>query len=80
MPVNLGDVSFNYCIFIISLHHASIPFMISVTFHAWEPSITVKQVLVCIQEVLDDPNPNSAAQYRCYELYNKVSILYPELP
>ncbi|XP_044967401.1 SUMO-conjugating enzyme SCE1-like isoform X1 [Hordeum vulgare subsp. vulgare] len=38
---------------------------------AWKPSITVKQILVGIQELLDDPNPNSAAQHRCYELYKK---------
>ncbi|VAH50221.1 unnamed protein product [Triticum turgidum subsp. durum] len=38
---------------------------------AWKPSITVKQVLVGIQELLDDPNPNSSAQHRCYELYKK---------
>ncbi|KAK1684887.1 hypothetical protein QYE76_045735 [Lolium multiflorum] len=37
----------------------------------WKPSITVKQVLVGIQELLDDPNPNSAAQGFCNELYKK---------
>ncbi|SPT19335.1 unnamed protein product [Triticum aestivum] len=44
---------------------------LSILGDAWKPSITVKQVLVGIQELLDDPNPNSAAQHRCYELYKK---------
>jgi ubiquitin-protein ligase len=42
------------------------------SFQGWKPSITVKQVLVGIQELLDDPNPNSAAQGFCNELYKKV--------
>ncbi|KAM3369103.1 hypothetical protein ACQJBY_017163 [Aegilops geniculata] len=44
---------------------------LSILGDAWKPSITVKQVLVGIQELLDDPNPNSAAQHQCYELYKK---------
>uniref|UniRef100_A0ACD5UTP4 Uncharacterized protein n=1 Tax=Avena sativa TaxID=4498 RepID=A0ACD5UTP4_AVESA len=44
---------------------------LSILGDGWKPSITVKQVLVGIQELLDDPNPNSAAQHRCYELYKK---------
>jgi ubiquitin-protein ligase len=80
----LGGVSFNYSKFSISLHHANIPPLtlhdFAHSFQGWNPSITVKQVLVGIQELLDDPNPNSAAQHRCYELYKKVFFLYPELP
>ncbi|KAL5213887.1 hypothetical protein ABZP36_003039 [Zizania latifolia] len=37
----------------------------------WKPSITVKQILVGIQELFDSPNPNSAAQNICFELYRK---------
>ncbi|KAM0888353.1 hypothetical protein ACQ4PT_028400 [Festuca glaucescens] len=44
---------------------------LSILGDGWKPSITVKQVLIGIQELLDDPNPNSAAQHRCYELYKK---------
>ncbi|XP_010240304.1 SUMO-conjugating enzyme SCE1 isoform X1 [Brachypodium distachyon] len=44
---------------------------LSILSSGWKPSITVKQVLVGIQELLDDANPNSAAQQRCYELYKK---------
>ena len=28
----------------------------------WRPSITLKQILLGIQELLDNPNPNSPAQ------------------
>ncbi|XP_047071188.1 SUMO-conjugating enzyme SCE1-like [Lolium rigidum] len=44
---------------------------LSILSSGWKPSITVKQVLVGIQELLDDPNPNSAAQGFCNELYKK---------
>ncbi|KAG8065939.1 hypothetical protein GUJ93_ZPchr0004g38419 [Zizania palustris] len=41
------------------------------THQGWKPSITVKQILVGIQELFDSPNPNSAAQNICFELYRK---------
>lgn len=37
----------------------------------WRPNITVKQILVGIQELLDNPNPNSPAQSDSYTLYTK---------
>ncbi|CAM0903223.1 unnamed protein product [Alopecurus aequalis] len=49
---------------------------LSILGDAWKPSITVKQVLIGIQELFDDPNPNSAAQHRCYELYKKNMAEY----
>ncbi|RLM64748.1 SUMO-conjugating enzyme SCE1-like [Panicum miliaceum] len=39
---------------------------------AWNPSITVQQILVCIQGLLDDPNPASPAQRYIYHLFAKV--------
>ncbi|KAG8082996.1 hypothetical protein GUJ93_ZPchr0014g46510 [Zizania palustris] len=44
---------------------------LSILSSGWEPSITVKQILVGIQELFDSPNPNSAAQEICFELYTK---------
>jgi ubiquitin-conjugating enzyme E2 I len=35
----------------------------------WRPAITVKQMLIGIQDLLDDPNPNSPAQSEAYNLY-----------
>jgi len=35
----------------------------------WKPSITVKQVLFGIQDLLDNPNPNSPAQADAYGLF-----------
>ncbi|KAL5216007.1 hypothetical protein ABZP36_007408 [Zizania latifolia] len=44
---------------------------LSILSSGWKPSITVKQILVGIQELFDSPNPNSAAQEICFELYIK---------
>lgn len=35
----------------------------------WHPAITVKQMLMGIQDLLDMPNPNSPAQSEAYNLY-----------
>jgi hypothetical protein len=35
----------------------------------WRPAITVKQILIGIQDLLDDPNPNSPAQSEAYQLF-----------
>jgi ubiquitin-conjugating enzyme E2 I len=44
----------------------------------WRPAITIKQVLIGIQDLLDTPNPNSPAQSEAYHLYmnNKASTLF----
>lgn len=35
----------------------------------WRPAITLKQVLIGIQDLLDDPNPSSPAQSEAYQLF-----------
>lgn len=35
----------------------------------WRPAISVKQILLGIQDLLDDPNPNSPAQSEAYNLF-----------
>ncbi|OMJ92374.1 hypothetical protein SteCoe_4930 [Stentor coeruleus] len=37
----------------------------------WRPSITIKQILIGIQDLLDSPNPKSPAQSRPYQMYIK---------
>lgn len=36
---------------------------------SWKPAITVKQILLGIQELLSDPNPDDPAQLEAYQLY-----------
>jgi ubiquitin-conjugating enzyme E2 I len=35
----------------------------------WRPAITIKQVLIGIQDLLDEPNPDSPAQSEAYQLF-----------
>ncbi|XP_055835731.1 SUMO-conjugating enzyme SCE1-like [Solanum dulcamara] len=42
----------------------------------WRPAITVKQILVGIQDLLDQPNPNDPAQTNGYQLYMQDSVVY----
>mmetsp|Transcript_19307 Transcript_19307/g.22069 ORF Transcript_19307/g.22069 Transcript_19307/m.22069 type:complete len:160 (+) Transcript_19307:87-566(+) len=35
----------------------------------WRPAITLKQVLIGIQDLLNDPNPSSPAQSEAYNLF-----------
>ncbi|EXF74476.1 SUMO-conjugating enzyme ubc9 [Colletotrichum chlorophyti] len=43
---------------------------------AWKPAITVKQILLGIQNLLDDPNPESPAQAEAYSLFKKDKTEY----
>lgn len=42
----------------------------------WNPGTTIKMILIGIQELLDRPNINSAAQQRAYELYKRDHTAY----
>jgi len=35
----------------------------------WRPAITIKQILIGIQDLLDEPNPDSPAQSEAYQLF-----------
>ena len=35
----------------------------------WRPAITIKQILVGIQDLLDEPNPDSPAQSEAFQLF-----------
>lgn len=43
---------------------------------AWKPSITVKQILIGVQDLLNDPNPESPAQADAYNLFKKDKVEY----
>ncbi|KAJ3214640.1 E2 SUMO-conjugating protein ubc9 [Dinochytrium kinnereticum] len=42
----------------------------------WKPAITLKQILLGIQDLLDDPNPESPAQSEAYLLFKKDKAAY----
>ena len=42
----------------------------------WKPSITVKQILVGVQELLDNPNNADTAQEAAYRLFKKSGAEY----
>ena len=42
----------------------------------WRPAITVKQMLLGIQDLLDTPNPNSPAQSEAYNLFQNNKAEY----
>mmetsp|Transcript_15974 Transcript_15974/g.40662 ORF Transcript_15974/g.40662 Transcript_15974/m.40662 type:complete len:99 (-) Transcript_15974:74-370(-) len=44
----------------------------------WRPAITIKQLLLGIQELLTTPNPNSPAQREAYETFEKNQKLYKQ--
>jgi len=44
----------------------------------WKPSITVRQVLLGIQDLLDNPNDKSPAQERAYHLFINNQDMYLE--
>jgi len=42
----------------------------------WKPAITIKQILLGIQDLLNDPNPDSPAQADAYNLFKKDTVAY----
>jgi ubiquitin-conjugating enzyme E2 I len=42
----------------------------------WKPAITIKQMLLGIQDLLNNPNPLSPAQSAAIELYSKDKAAY----
>lgn len=42
----------------------------------WRPAITMKQVLMGIQDLLDTPNPDSPAQSEAFQLYQNNRTEY----
>jgi ubiquitin-conjugating enzyme E2 I len=35
----------------------------------WRPAISIKQILIGIQDLLDEPNPDSPAQSEAYTMF-----------
>lgn len=42
----------------------------------WKPCITIKQILLGIQDLLDNPNPNSPAQQEPYSMFKNNRAAY----
>ncbi|CAG8495569.1 13381_t:CDS:2 [Dentiscutata erythropus] len=42
----------------------------------WKPAITIKQILLGVQNLLDEPNPDSPAQSDAYMLFKKDRVAY----
>lgn len=42
----------------------------------WKPAITIKQILLGIQDLLNDPNPESPAQAEAFNLFKKDKQAY----
>ncbi|KDE05591.1 SUMO-conjugating enzyme ubc9 [Microbotryum lychnidis-dioicae p1A1 Lamole] len=43
---------------------------------AWKPALTVKQILLGIQDLLDAPNADDPAQLDAYQLFKKDRVAY----
>ena len=43
---------------------------------AWKPAITVRELLLGIQDLLNEPNPESPAQADAYNLFRKDRVEY----
>ncbi|VDM55171.1 unnamed protein product [Angiostrongylus costaricensis] len=42
----------------------------------WKPSVTIKQLLFGIQDLLDDPNPDDPAHYEAYCIFSHNKYAY----
>lgn len=42
----------------------------------WRPAITIKQILLGIQELLNEPNPKDPAQAEAYAIYMQDKVEY----
>jgi ubiquitin-conjugating enzyme E2 I len=42
----------------------------------WKPAITIKEILLGIQSLLDEPNPESPAQADAFNLFKKDKAAY----
>ncbi|XP_057720421.1 LOW QUALITY PROTEIN: SUMO-conjugating enzyme SCE1-like [Arachis stenosperma] len=56
------------------LHPNVYPFGLVCLSIIWKPAITVKQILVSIRDLLDNPNPSSSANHDINILYLKMQV------
>ncbi|KAJ6630594.1 ubiquitin-conjugating enzyme 9, partial [Mycena sp. CBHHK59/15] len=43
---------------------------------SWKPAITIKQILLGIQDLMDDPNVNDPAQSDAYTMFKNDKVAY----
>ncbi len=62
-----------HCVFTPPIFHPNIyssgGVCLSILKGSWKPAITVKEVLIGIQELLDNPNPKSPANHEAYQMF-----------
>lgn len=51
---------------------------LSILTRDWKPAISLKEILLGIQRLLDEPNPGSVANHKAYELFAKSKKKYEE--
>ena len=75
MPPQLCEIGFHVQNHATQWHgfQHEIQFQEVVVIQAWKPSITMRQILIGIQDLLDNPNPASPAQDLAYDLFTEVS-------
>lgn len=70
------------CKFIKPLFHPNIfpsgTVCLSILGSDWKPAITIKQILIGIQELLNDPNPKSPANEEAYKTFRSNVKAYEE--
>ena len=65
----MTGIYFLWLLFSSTLHTGTICLSILNEEEGWRPAITLKQVLIGIQDLLNEPNPSSPAQSEAYNLY-----------
>lgn len=85
--VRTRPLSYSYYLVILGIFTPPIPHpnifpqgqvCLSLLTDGWKPAITLKQVLLGIQALLDEPNPKSPANDQWYDLFRKDPKKYDE--
>jgi ubiquitin-conjugating enzyme E2 I len=49
---------------------------LSIIGDGWKPAITLKQILMGVQDLLDNPNNDDAAQHAAFQVYSRSKAEY----
>ena len=68
------------CVFTPPLFHPNVypsgAVCLSIVGEAWKPAISIKQILLGIQQLFDTPNPKSPANQEAYDLFRQRPAEY----
>lgn len=76
-PLRHPEVYFNPCIFHPNVYPSG-RVCLSILSSDWKPSITLKQILLGVQELLDNPNNDDPAQSQASHILDTDPDLYRE--